>query len=77
MELAKGIFTIPGFLSHQECDDFVSLSERVGYGAATLATTQGPKLQREIRNNDRVIVDSPAEAMRFMATNPAPPAARP
>jgi prolyl 4-hydroxylase len=65
MEVAKGIFTIPDFLSNQECDDFISLSERVGYEAATLATMAGPKLQREIRNNDRVILDSPEEAMKL------------
>lgn len=57
MKIADGIFTVSNFLSSQECDDFIAMSERIGYEAATLATVDGAKLQPEIRNNHRVILD--------------------
>ena len=57
MKIVEGIFTIPEFLSPGECADYIALSERIGYEAATLTTVDGPKLQAEIRNNNRVILD--------------------
>jgi prolyl 4-hydroxylase len=57
MEIAKGIYTIPEFFTPAECDGWIALSERVGFEAATLATMGGPELQKDIRNNDRVILD--------------------
>jgi prolyl 4-hydroxylase len=57
MNAAEGIFTIPDFLPAIECDAFIRMSEKEGYGKASLATVDGPKIQSEVRNNDRVIVD--------------------
>src|SRR5688500_890807 len=57
MKVAEGIFTIPEFLSPEECAEYIALSEGIGYEAATLATADGAKLQPEIRNNNRVILD--------------------
>ncbi len=56
-KVAEGIFTIPEYLSGGECGEYIALSERLGYEAATLSTVSGAKLQPEIRNNNRVILD--------------------
>ncbi|HTD68472.1 MAG TPA: 2OG-Fe(II) oxygenase [Candidatus Limnocylindria bacterium] len=57
MKLPEGIFTVPEFLLPAECADYIALSEKIGYEAATPATIDGAKLQPEIRNNNRVILD--------------------
>lgn len=53
------IFTLTGFLSPDECDAFIQLSEQHGYDRATLA---GDLYAPNSRNNDRVILDDPALA---------------
>jgi prolyl 4-hydroxylase len=65
MNVAEGIYTLPDFLSDQECFAFIKLSEGTGYEAASLATVDGPKLQPEVRNNDRVICDNAEMARDF------------
>jgi prolyl 4-hydroxylase len=51
----ENIFTIDNFWSKQECDDFITTSETIGYAPATVTTDQGQKLVTQIRNNNRVI----------------------
>lgn len=65
MEKASGIFTIPDFLSESECGEFIRLSEGAGYERAALSTIGGPKIQPEIRNNDRHIWDDAETARKF------------
>jgi hypothetical protein len=74
MEIANGIYTSPEFLTPAECDDWIALSERVGFEAATLATMGGSELQKDIRNNDRVILDDHDRAFElWLKLEPAVP----
>lgn len=59
------LFVIHDFLTPEECEHFISRSEAVGYGDAPITTTNGPVMRKDIRNNDRVMIDdvSLAEAM--------------
>lgn len=52
-----GVFTISDYLSVDECKKYISDSEKVGYEIATINAISGPEINKEIRNNDRVIFD--------------------
>src|SRR5262245_13590990 len=51
------IFVIREFLTAEECDAFVERSERAGYDDATITTSAGFVMAKEVRNNARLIVD--------------------
>jgi hypothetical protein len=51
------LFVIHDFLSPEECTHYIALSESVGYGDAPITTASGPVMRKDIRNNDRVILD--------------------
>ncbi len=72
-ELLSGddIFVIHHFLTPEECAQFIAASEAVGYGDAPITTGAGPVMFKEIRNNDRVMIDDPAMAeMLFERVRP-------
>jgi len=48
-----GIFTISGLFSPAECDDLIKRGEDLGYEAAGVRTSDGPKMMTKVRNNDR------------------------
>lgn len=52
------IFTIHGALSDERCDELIAFSEDEGYEEATITTAAGFVMAKDVRNNDRVIVDS-------------------
>ncbi len=52
-----GVFVVKNYLSKEECTEYITLSHRMGYEEAAIQTTEGPKLVKTIRNNDRVIFD--------------------
>jgi hypothetical protein len=54
------IFVLHDFLSPQECEHFIALSEGTGYEGAPITTGTGFVVRKDIRNNDRVMVDDPA-----------------
>ncbi len=56
-KLGSGVFTIEDFLSSGECDSYIDLSENYRYETATINAITGPQINKEIRYNDRVIVD--------------------
>ncbi len=53
------IFLIHDFLTVQECDEFISLSEDAGYDDAPLTTVAGPVVNKDVRNNARYMMDDP------------------
>jgi hypothetical protein len=59
------IFTISGVLSADECHEQIAFAERRGFDVATIEAREGPRLDREMRNNDRVIVDDMDRADRL------------
>ncbi len=65
------IFVIHHFLTPEECAEFIAASEAVGYGDAPITTGAGPVMFKELRNNDRVMIDDPAAAaMLFKRVRP-------
>jgi hypothetical protein len=60
--LARDVGVIPGFLSPAECGAHIANSEAVGYGEAPVTTASGMIMIKDLRNNDRVMVDDPATA---------------
>ena len=58
-KLGAGVFTIDGFLSKTECQQYIKLSEDKGYEIATINAISGPEINKNIRDNGRVITDEP------------------
>jgi predicted 2-oxoglutarate/Fe(II)-dependent dioxygenase YbiX len=56
------LFVVHDFLSPDECAHYIALSESVGYGDAPITSRGGPVMRKDIRNNDRVMIDDPALA---------------
>src|SRR5580692_5473704 len=63
--LAKDIGVIPDFLSAEECQDLIAFSEGEVYEDAPVSTQRGMIMMKDVRNNDRVMVDDVAEAARL------------
>jgi 2OG-Fe(II) oxygenase superfamily len=55
--VAKDILTIDHFLSQGECDDYVKRGEDKGFEEASVSTQRGMVMMKNVRNNDRVIMD--------------------
>jgi hypothetical protein len=53
------LFVVHDFLTPDECDYYVTLSESAGYGDAPITTPGGFVMRKDVRNNDRVMVDDP------------------
>jgi hypothetical protein len=51
------IFVIHDFLSLEECRQYIAMSEAKGYGDAPITTIGGPVMVKEVRNNERVMID--------------------
>ena len=51
------IFTLPDFLTSEECAEFIRRSESIGYDEAPITTRAGFVMRKDIRNNTRVIMD--------------------
>jgi predicted 2-oxoglutarate/Fe(II)-dependent dioxygenase YbiX len=60
--LAHDIGTIDGFLSPAECAAYVQHGETLGYEEAPISTERGAVIMKDVRNNDRVILDDPGRA---------------
>ena len=57
--LAKDIGTIDGFLTATECDEYVRFSEQKRYEEAPVSSVRGAVMMKDVRNNDRVMLDDP------------------
>jgi hypothetical protein len=58
VKLADGIFTIDKFLSTKECQEFIVMSEDIGYKPADVDMHGERKMFSAIRNNERADVES-------------------
>lgn len=60
-ELLHGedIFLIRNLFTPEECAEFIRVSEEAGYDDAPISTGRGAVLRKDIRNNDRVMIDDP------------------
>ncbi|HVE51889.1 MAG TPA: hypothetical protein VNB23_00750, partial [Ramlibacter sp.] len=63
--LDDGIFGLRGFLSAEECAYHIRQSEHLGYADATIETGRGAMLRKDVRNNERILLDDQALSARF------------
>jgi prolyl 4-hydroxylase len=63
--IREGVFTVADVLSSDECTELVALAERHGFEIATINTRHGAEVDRDVRNNERVILDDQALANRL------------
>lgn len=54
---SDNIATIDNFLTAEECQNFIKLSENSVYDEAPITTQAGAVLRQDVRNNDRFILD--------------------
>ena len=60
--LARDIGIVAGFLSAAECEAYIQLGENIGYEEAPVSTAAGMVMIKDVRNNDRVMLDDPQRA---------------
>jgi hypothetical protein len=60
--ITERIFTVDEFFTPAVCADYIELAESIGFDAATINSSFGPKIRSDVRNNTRVILDDPARA---------------
>lgn len=48
---------VPNFFTKEKCDELIAFSENIGYGEALIRTKGGEVMNKDIRDNDRVIWD--------------------
>lgn len=69
------IFLIHGFFTPDECAEHIRLSEAAGYDDAPISTGRGAVIRKDVRNNDRVMIDDPTlAAVLFARAEPLLPA---
>jgi len=56
------VFTLDPVLTPEQCSAFIARTEAAGFDIATINAYDGVRVDRSIRNNDRVILDDPALA---------------
>lgn len=59
------LFTIPSFLSPEECQALIVAAEAAGFAAAPITTSRGFVMAPDIRNNTRFMVDDLPLASRL------------
>lgn len=59
------LFSIPSFMSQDECAAQIAETEQRGFGPAPITTGLGFVMMPEVRNNTRVMVDDPVLAERL------------
>jgi len=62
---SERVFTIPNFLSPAECVELIGLAEANEFEAASVRTQSGPQLMANVRNNQRVMFNSPEWKQRL------------
>ena len=58
----RKLFVIPQFLTPEECETFIEQSERLGYADAPINTSFGPLVRKDVRANQRLLLDDPGLA---------------
>ncbi|WP_425617040.1 prolyl hydroxylase family protein [Anatilimnocola sp. NA78] len=53
------IFTVKEFFTAEECAMAIELAESHGFADAPINSSFGPEIRKDVRNNERVMIDSP------------------
>jgi len=56
------VFTVADFFTSEECDAHIALAESMGFEEAPINTKFGPQMRKDVRDNQRVILDDPGRA---------------
>ena len=59
----EDIFTLNDFLSPEECQAYIEQAETIGFSEAPINTLGGPVVRSDVRNNSRVMLDTPDDAL--------------
>lgn len=59
------VFTVENFLTPEQCDQFIRISEDIGYEDALVSSPQGQVLRKDVRNNQRVMFENDEIAQRL------------
>lgn len=51
------VYAIHDFLSADECNEFIQMAEKLGFGDAPITTSEGPVMLKDVRNNSRAMKD--------------------
>lgn len=62
---SERVFSVPALLGADECAALIDLAESHGFSQAGVRTAQGPQSMPTVRNNERVMVDSPEWVTRL------------
>ena len=58
MEIADGIWTVKNFFSEDECAEWIAFAEELGFDEAPISAGIGKeKIQKDVRNNNRAMLD--------------------
>ena len=57
-KISDKIFTVSDFLSAEECDQYIALSEKTNYELAKVDADKGQRVVAEVRNNSRAFYDN-------------------
>ena len=63
--LANNIEIIEDLLTSEACDDYIRFSEARRYEEAPVSTDRGAIMMKDLRNNDRVMLDDPKLSGQF------------
>lgn len=55
--ITAAVFTVADFLTREECRRFIAQAEAAGFGDAPINSALGVQVVKEVRNNERVILD--------------------
>jgi hypothetical protein len=64
-QLSEQIWIIENFLTAQECENLIILSENLGYQEAEVSLPEGAKMMKGIRNNERLLYQNEALAQQY------------
>lgn len=56
--LCDSVFVVEGFLSPQECEKYIRISEDIGFEEALVSSPEGHVLRADVRDNQRVMFEN-------------------
>ncbi|MCA8989719.1 MAG: 2OG-Fe(II) oxygenase [Planctomycetaceae bacterium] len=56
------LFVVEEFMEVAECMQWIEAAEKTGFSDAPITTSLGPLMRKDVRNNTRIMYDSPALA---------------
>lgn len=56
--ISNGVFTVGNFMTKEECEEWISFSEQMGYEEAKISMGSQQVMNKSIRNNERLIYDN-------------------